>query len=87
MNFNEMIGFGIALVVFGVVFVVGAVINTNLGQNSAVVNDTTAQAIVSNVGDTYNNTTSLLPILGLVVIAGLIIFGIRGSLGGQSGIA
>ena len=84
MNFDQMIGFGIALVVFGVVFVVGAVINSNLGENSAVVNDTTAQNIVSNVGNTYLNTTSLLPILGLVVIAGLIIFGIKGSLGGKS---
>jgi hypothetical protein len=84
MGLDYAIGFGVGLVILGVVFVVGVVINTSLGANSLIASDETAQGIITNVGDTYGNATSLLPILGLVVIAGIVLFVLRSSMGGQA---
>jgi hypothetical protein len=76
------------LVVLGVVFVVGVIINTNLGLNSAINNSVTAQAIVANVNDSYANASSLLPILGIVVIAGVVLYILRSTfMGGPAGTA
>jgi hypothetical protein len=76
------------LVVLGVVFVVGVIINTNLGLNSAINNSVTAQAIVANVNDSYANASSLLPILGIVVIAGVVLYILRSTfMGGPVGSA
>lgn len=76
------------MVVLGVVFVVGVIINTNLGLNSAINNSVTAQAIVANVNDSYANASSLLPILGIVVIAGVVLYILRSTfMGGPVGSA
>lgn len=76
------------MVVLGVVFVVGVIINTNLGLNSAINNSVTAQAIVANVNDSYANASSLLPILGIVVIAGVVLYILRSTfMGGPAGTA
>jgi hypothetical protein len=76
------------LVVLGVVFVVGVIINTNLGLNAAINNSVTAQAIVANVNDSYANASSLLPILGIVVIAGVVLYILRSTfMGGPVGSA
>lgn len=86
MTIDYAIGFGIGLVVLGVVFVVGVIINTNLGQNAVINNSSTAQAIVANVNDSYANASSLLPILGIVVIAGVVLYILRSTfMGGSSG--
>ncbi len=68
-----MIGFGIGIVVLGVVVAIGAVILTSLGSNSVIANDTVAQGIISNAKDALTNMSSLMGIAGLVVIAAFII--------------
>jgi len=83
MGLDYAIGFGIGLVILGVVFVVGVIINSTLGANALVSGDAVAEGIIDNVADTYTNATGLLPILGLVVIAGIVLFVLRSSMSGS----
>jgi hypothetical protein len=72
---ESMVGYAIVLVIVGVVAAVGAVILGNLGQNSAIANDTEAQQIISNSKGGLTNMTSLLGVVG-ITIAAVIVIGI-----------
>jgi len=67
------------------VFVVGVIINTNLGNNSIISNSSAATQIIANVNDSYTNASSLLPILGIVVIAGVVLYILRSTFMGGAG--
>ena len=70
---ESMVGYAIVLVVVGVISAVGAVILGNLGQNSAIANDSEATTIISNSKGGLSNMTSLLGVVGITIAAAIVI--------------